>query len=392
VISVAYPVFHIVFRGINREEEYHFKIGHSLFSAQGHFMKATIALALMASLTISSQAIDEVLVEGGSRVKDRTGGATRLSKRLAPDDSLQGVEGQLKGLYAQRDSIVKGLHDLGYEICMKSRIGSVDNLIEHLSQGKVRRSVVWDCPRNAKCEPPSFNENKMRVVLPVLNQPHIYKSEFKKTQIIERLLKFESRREKSSDRRKHMREQGMKIGFHRNFFHRNSCLAGAGIERACRLLSGDKKFKNAKMKRLSALMEKNPEFKLRFNKDLACKISDSKKDYIEKLKPVQEAIVEFENKLKKARKGIDDDGKLACEKNDAGIEICRLVYEEVSEDPPIANRPADDPPIANEPREPASSDLTCERASGSDVEFCFDSNQKRYKCLWRAGERHCDPY
>lgn len=318
-------------------------------------MKVLKALTLSAALIFPAYAqVDEVLVEGGSKTVDRSGEEVqRLSRRLAPDDSLQGVEGQLKGLYAQRDVIVKGLHDLGYEICMKSRIGTVDNLIEHLAGKKSHRnerrystSVVWDCHPNAKCEPPSFSEDQMRVVLPVLNQPHVYKTEFKKTQVIERLLKFEGRRDKSASRRREMREQGMKIGFHRNFFLRNSCLAGAGIERACKLLSGEKKFKNPQMKRLAALMDKNPEFKLRFNKDLACEISESKKLYIEKLKPVQEAIVEFENKLKKARKGIDDDGSLVCEKNDSGQEICRLVYEDVSE-PPVANEPADRVPSSN---------------------------------------------
>jgi hypothetical protein len=367
-------------------------------------MKTIIALFIGASVSLSSFALDEVLVEGGSKSKDKSGEEVkRLQRRLAPDDSLQGVEGQLGGLYAQRDVIVKGLHDLAYDVCMKSRIGTVDKLMEHLS-GKINRrqvanqrriGMVWDCPLNAKCEPPSFDDKKLRVVLPLLNQPHMYKTEFKKTQILERLLKFEGRRDKSTSQKRLVREQGKKIGFHRNFFIRNSCLAGPGIERACKLLSGEGKFKDSRLKRLSALMEKNPAFKLRFNKDLACEVSKSKKDYIEKLKPVQEAIVEFENKLKKARKGIDDDGSLVCEENDAGNEVCKLVYKDVSpEEPPIANHPREDeqPPIANHPREPASDDLTCRRASGTSTEFCFDSKQNRFKCEWDNGKRYCNPY
>lgn len=374
-------------------------------------MKMLIVLTIGVSL--SSFALDEVLVEGGRKSRDKSGEeVTRLQRRLAPDDSLQGVEGQLGGLYAQRDVIVKGLHDLAYDVCMKSRIGTVDKLIENLSEKdhRKRRTVVWDCHQDAKCEPPSFEDKKLRVVLPLLNQPHMYRTEFKKTQVLERLLKFERRRDKGSSQRKILREQGKKIGFHRNFFIRNSCLAGPGIERACKLLSGEGKFKDSRLKRLSALMEKNPAFKLRFNKELACEVSESKKEYIEKLKPVQEAIVEFENKLKKSRKGIDDDGRLACEENDAGIEFCKLVSEpttkvcETNEDgvekctvtiagkPPIANHPADNPPIANHPREPASGELTCRRATGTSTEYCFDSKQNRFKCEWDNGKRYCNPY
>ena len=61
---------------------------------------------------------------------------------------------------------------------------------------------------------------------------------------------------------------------------------GDGIGRACRLLSSDKKVKDPSMKRLKELLDKNPEFKGRFDQELACKIADSKADYIEKLKPV----------------------------------------------------------------------------------------------------------
>ena len=402
-------------------------------------MKATLIFTLLGALIVPTQAQDKKLIEAANKAKekasDKAGG---LVQRLTPDDSLQGVEGQLQGLYAQRNSIIKGLHDLGYEVCMKSRIGTVDNLIGHLSKPKRKNekryapevSVVWDCPPNAKCLPPSFAENNNRIVLPLLNQPHAYKTEFKKTQIVERLLNFEDRRDKSKDEKQKMREQGKKIGFHRNFFNRNSCLAGAGIHRACRLLSGDQNFKDPKMKRLAALLEKHPEFKLRFNKDLACEVSDSKKDYIEKLRPVQETIVEFENKLKKARKGIDDDGKLSCAENDQGVEVCQLVYETQEgtvcntndngvescyvvdyEKPPIANHPAgevckedsngvkecyivDDknPPVANHPREPASDNMTCRRAEGTNVEFCFDAKQNRYRCETNNGKRYCRPY
>lgn len=393
-------------------------------------MKASLTLAIFLSLISTTNAGDKKLLEAA----DKGGGNSsnspnHLTERLAASDSLQGVEGQLRGLYAQRNSILKGLHDLGYDVCMGSRIGSVDKLIQHLSEKPRRKnqkrfssqvSVVWDCPPNAKCEPPSIAENSRSVVLPILNQPHAYKTEFKKTQVVERLLKFEERRDQSSSDRKKLREQGKKIGFHRNFFHRNSCLAGAGIERGCRLLSGDKNFKDPQMKRLAALMEKNPEFKLRFNKELACDVSDSKKNYIESLKPVQELIVEFENKLKKARKGIDDDGRLVCEENDQGQEVCRLAYDEPTgevcetndngarecymvddrnppianhpvDDPPIANQPAEEPPVANHPRQPASADLTCRKAVGLDVEYCFDKEQKRYRCTWDNGQRYCEP-
>lgn len=331
---------------------------------------------------------DDVLINSGSHGNNRSDTATsRLSRRLAPDDSLQGVEGQLKGLYAQRDAIIKGLHNLGYDICLQSRIGFSNNLIKHLSEKKVmgRRyspeiSVVWDCPPNAKCKPPTLEDKEnrgLKIVLPLLNQPHIYKREFKKTQVVERLLNYDEKEKKNQ--------------FTKHFFQRTSCLMGDGIGRACRLLSSDKKVKDPSMKRLKELLDKNPEFKGRFDQELACKIADSKADYIEKLKPVQETIVEFENKLKKARKGISDDGGLTCTTNDQEIETCTIV--EPQPDPVLIGDDGGDTSGGSGATSGTTTidlkDLICERAGQRGVEFCTDGKTGRYRCTWDNGKRYC---
>ncbi|MCF8060212.1 MAG: hypothetical protein K9K67_13005 [Bacteriovoracaceae bacterium] len=222
-------------------------------------------------------------------------------------EEIQTDYGRLAALYAQRDSVAKGLHALGYDVCMKSRFARVENLSARLIarqkglKGPINVEILYDCPPGEKCDPPTKRElYGDKIILPLKNNRFKFQTEMKKTKVLERLLG--ENKESDSDKEKR--------GFHGLFFKRTSCIEGSGLMKACKLLSSDRPIKDAKLKRLKALIEKDLEFKENFDGERACQIADSKSRYIETLKEINKSIAEEEKKIIKEKKrgGADDRG------------------------------------------------------------------------------------
>lgn len=346
---------------------------------------------------------DELRDAGSGSGKDSSG--DRLSRKFTSDEDLQGVETQLTALYAQRDAIVNGLSNLGYDVCMKSRFARTKTLTQFLSQkrGKLAKpmtsSLTYECPRNSKkkCLPPDPNTlYGAKIILPLLNQPHIHKTEFKKTQVINRLLSIE----KEGDVRTMIGKVGEEKkgpGFHGKFFNRISCLKGPAIMRGCQLLSDDKKIKDPELKRLKALLDKRPNFKARFDQKRACEVAESKATYIEKLKPVQEEILVLEARLKDSRKeGGDDEGDDEDDGDGDGDGNGDGDGDGDGDDDGNDNsddgdkeHPIGDGSDLSKPTDEPNKDLTCTRVGGSSTEICVNKKQKSFRCESKNGVRKC---
>lgn len=283
--------------------------------------RAIVFFFISFSLTIGQgYAVDSVLEAAASTSSGADSSAGSLGENtgsLTVADP-QGTSTRLYALYKQRDAIAKGLDDLGYEICMQSRMTRVDRLISILRarkkgvKGPIKFDVTYDCLPGRKCERPNpYKLYGAKIYLPLSNSnDNPYRKEMKKTQILDRFLTNHGRWEDRPKRSQKRIDPNSGQHFYKSFFQRNSCLVGAALMRGCKLLS-DRPIKDAKLKRLKAIVDKNEDFKNRFDGELACKIADSKKLYIEKLREVQELIVKEEREYRKEireRREVASDG------------------------------------------------------------------------------------
>ncbi len=216
---------------------------------------------------------------------------------------------RLGALYEQRDAIAKGLHELGYDMCLNSRVGRVGRLTKVLNERKklkkedLDRPIVFtqegqQCPPNAKCLKP-IKEKKLgaRFVLPLKEKViQGHRAQFKKSQIFERMLQDSERKQYFSGRDSDVSDED---AFHRRFFNRTSCLKGKAIVRGCQLLDPSREVKNTALAKLKKKLQSDKEFLARFDANFACKIADSQKLYTDKLKKVQKLITVEEKAIKK---------------------------------------------------------------------------------------------
>lgn len=236
--------------------------------------------------------------------------STTYALSLAPmDNNLK----RLAALYEQRDAVAKGLHELGYKVCLNSRIGTVGRLSQVLDERKKsKKDIVFtqdgqECPPNAKCLSPERDEAKLgaHFILPLKdNEIQGVKVQFKKSQILRRLLSKEGKGHKKSKRISSQEsDEVAKDGFQYAFFNRTSCLQGYAMMRGCKLLSSDRKIRNPALAKLKRKLDADKEFKARFDGEFACKVADSRELYAKKLREIQHLIDEEEKVIKRLHRG-----------------------------------------------------------------------------------------
>lgn len=202
----------------------------------------------------------------------------------------------LISLYKQRDAVAKGLHDLGYEICLSARIGRIKKMIGNLG-GNFKKPKPYG---HSKCPVGVVNcaidqRTKMfgeRIVLPMAK--HL--DEKGKSQKLRSMLPGHQMNKpfvKKGQKEVEVKNPDYHEDFFQGFFGRTSCLRGDAIMNGCIALSPEIDTLNEDLKALQKLIKGNEKFKKRFNKDLACKIAYSKKLYIKKLLQIENEIDRF---------------------------------------------------------------------------------------------------
>lgn len=185
---------------------------------------------------------------------------------------------QLQALYSQRDAIAKGLSELSYDICMKSKITTYNEIFKN--NKRKPKNDLNGCMAIGCVDP-----NNPTLVLPL--KEGRYSEQRMMSEIMNGFLEKDRKNRKGKPR----------SSFYKKYYKRLSCLKGDGINLACKILKEKKPDSHYSRDGDQSSNQRRiaPNNLAQFDGDRACEVANSKQVYVQKLRQIQQRINQIES-------------------------------------------------------------------------------------------------